>query len=125
MGETAERWKIEAVLTLVRQVEVCNFFIAGQHIPAGKTRLFLEKLSFDECDVLGIVQGLEVEDYSEGPLADDKGRCRDLWVFGAYVETFETYIKLAIYVTGEAVRSICVSFHAAEWPLFYPYRKAS
>lgn len=34
------------------------------------------------------------------------------------------YIKLAVYVAGGVVRAVCVSFHEAEWPLAYPYRKA-
>ena len=32
MGTVAERWKIEAVLALVRQVEACDFFVAGESI---------------------------------------------------------------------------------------------
>ncbi|EQI15357.1 UNVERIFIED_ORG: hypothetical protein QOE_1811 [Clostridioides difficile F501] len=46
-------------------------------------------------------------------------------MFGAYVAQFETYIKFAIYVIQGTVKSICVSFHEAERPLSYPYRKAS
>ena len=39
MGTVAERWKIEAVLALVRQVEACDFFVAGEYNPSSKTRL--------------------------------------------------------------------------------------
>ena len=42
-------------------------------------------VEFDYRDVRRIMRGLEVEDYCEGPLSDDKGRPHDLWVFGAYV----------------------------------------
>ena len=82
-------------------------------------------VEFDYRDVRRIMRGLEVEDYCEGPLSDDKGRPHDLWVFGAYVAQFETYITFAIYVIQGTVKSICVSFHEAERPLSYPYRKAS
>lgn len=82
-------------------------------------------VEFDYRDVHRIMRGLEVEDYCEGPLSDDKGRPRDLWVFGAYVAKFETYIKFAVYIVQGAAKSICVSFHEAERPLSYPYRKAS
>lgn len=34
MGTVAERWKIEAVLALVRQVEACDFFVAGEYNPS-------------------------------------------------------------------------------------------
>lgn len=125
MGTVAERWKIEAVLALVRQVEACDFFVAGEYNPSSKTRAFMRLVEFDYRDVRRIMRGLEVEDYCEGPLSDDKGRPHDLWVFGAYVAQFKTYIKFAIYVIQGTVKSICVSFHEAERPLSYPYRKAS
>ena len=96
MGTVAERWKIEAVLALVRQVEACDFFVAGEYNPSSKTRAFMRLVEFDYRDVRRIMRGLEVEDYCEGPLSDDKGRPHDLWVFGAYVAQFETYIKFAI-----------------------------
>ena len=41
MGTVAERWKIEAVLALVRQVEACDFFVAGEYNPSSKTRAFM------------------------------------------------------------------------------------
>ena len=125
MGTVAERWKIEAVLALVRQVEACDFFVAGEYDPSSKTRAFMRLVEFDYRDVRRSMRGLEVEDYCEEPLSDDKGRLHDLWVFGAYVAQFETYIKFAIYVVQGTVKSICVSFHEAERPLSYPYRKAS
>ena len=123
MGGVAERWKIEAVLALVRQVKDCDFFVAGEYNPVSKTRAFMRLVEYDYCDVRRIVQGLDVEDYCEGPLPDDKGRPRDLWVFGTYVKAYETYIKFAVHVAQGMVRSICVSFHEAERPLFHPYRK--
>ena len=92
MGTVAERWKIEAVLALVRQVEACDFFVVGEYNPSSKTRAFMRLVEFDYRDVRRIMRGLEVEDYCEGPLSDDKGRPHDLWVFGAYVAQFETYI---------------------------------
>ena len=82
-------------------------------------------LDLDYSEMHKIVQLLEVEDYSAGPLVDDKGRPRDLWVFGTYIKEYETYIKFAVYIVREAVKSICVSFHEVERPLPYPYRKAS
>ena len=82
-------------------------------------------VEFDYRDVRRIMRGLEVEDYCEGPLSDDKGRPHDLWVFGAICGAIRNIYKFAIYVIQGTVKSICVSFHEAERPLSYPYRKAS
>ena len=38
---------------------------------------------------------------------------------------YEVYIKLTAYLKADDVQAVCVSFHEAEWPLVYPYRKAS
>ena len=64
MGTVAERWKIEAVLALVRQVEACDFFVAGEYNPSSKTRAFMRLVEFDYRDVRRIMRGLEVEDLS-------------------------------------------------------------
>lgn len=125
MGTVAERWKIEAVLAMVRRVQLECFHVVGSGDPENKTRAFMKALDYRIVDVHRVIQRLEVEDYSSGPLRDDKNRPRDLWVFGRYLEEYEVYIKLAAYVAGGAVRAVCVSFHEAEWPLAYPYKKAS
>ena len=59
MGTVAERWKIEAVLALVRQVEACDFFVAGEYDPSSKTRAFMRLVEFDYRDVRRIMRGLE------------------------------------------------------------------
>lgn len=124
MGEIAERWKIEAVLTLVRRTQLECFRVVGSSEPNSKTRIFMKAIGYRDVDVHQAVRELEVVDYSSSPLKDDRGRPRDLWVFGKYLEEYEVYIKLAAYLIGGDVRAVCVSFHEAEWPLTYPYKKA-
>lgn len=85
----------------------------------------MKAIDYRIADVHREVQALDVPDYSSGPLRDDKGRPRDLWVFGKFVEEYEVYIKLSAYLAEGAVRVVCVSFHEAAWPLVYPYKKAS
>lgn len=82
-------------------------------------------LGYGKSEIYAAIVGLTVEDYSLGPLPDEKGRPHDLWVFGTYLEQYETYVKLVAFVSREGVEVVCVSFHEAERPLFYPYRKAS
>lgn len=124
MGTVAERWKIEAVLTLVRQVELDRFYVVGSHTYTSKTFVFLQKAGYTDARVYDEVRSLKVEDYSAGPLRDNKRRPRDLWVFGKYIESFEVYIKFAVYASDGEIEAICVSFHEAGWPSTYPYRKA-
>lgn len=124
MGEIAERWKIEAVLTLVRHTHLERFRVVGSSEPNSKTRIFMKTIGYRDVDVHQAVRELEVVDYSSGPLKDDRGRPHDLWVFGKYLEEYEVYIKLAAYLVGGDVLTVCVSFHEAEWPLTYPYKKA-
>lgn len=124
MGTVAERWKIEAVLALVRRARFECFRVTGSGNPGSKTRAFLKAINYRDVDVYRMVQKLEVPDYSSGPLRDDRGRPRDLWVFGKFVEEYEVYIKLTVHVAEGVVWAVCVSFHEAEWPLTYPYKKA-
>lgn len=125
MGQVAERWKIEAVLALVRSTPFDRFYVAGSHTFTSKTHLFLKRIGYDNRCVHREVQGLTVRNYAAGPLLDVKGRPHDLWIFGKYISASEVYIKLVAYLCEGGVRSVCVSFHEAESPLSYPYRKAS
>ena len=55
------------------------------------------------------------------PITNILNRFGDLWVFGKDVKGQEVYIKICY---GQPNRStICVSFHIAEYPMNYPYKK--
>jgi len=68
-----------------------------------------------------IVESLVVSDYCEGPVDDEKYEERKLWVFGKYVKGQDIYIKITLGIENSNV--ICISFHIAEHPLNYPYKK--
>ena len=80
-------------------------------------------------DDLGIIRGmrkeviksLTVDDYSEGPIKNILNAWGDLWVFGKDVEGKEVYIKISYGMPNR--RAICISFHLAEYPMNYPYKK--
>lgn len=68
-----------------------------------------------------IITQLQIEDYSQGPETETQFNGKDLWVFGKIVKKQEIYIKLTISrSTGKA---ICISFHKAEHPLKFPFKK--
>jgi len=119
-GKVAERWKVEAVLALVRAVPYERFVIAGLGNPQGKTRRFMQLVGFNGLQVHETVCDLHVSNYS---LPDDKGRPHDVWVFGTYVPVCEVYVKLAAFFSSGCAQAVCVSFHEAEHRLSYPYRR--
>ena len=67
-----------------------------------------------------IVLSLEGTDFSHTTLGDvfDEGDL--LWVFGKDYKGTELYIKITIIDNG---RCLCVSFHEAEHPINYPFKK--
>jgi len=72
-------------------------------------------------DVKAILAGLEVPDYSEGPLLDAAFGGADMWVFGRKVKGYEIYIKITLGKPNNPV--ICISFHFAEYPMRYPLKE--
>lgn len=65
-----------------------------------------------------IIQELEVENYSQGPLEENQYGGTEMWVFGKVVKNDEVYIKLTI--NRNLGNAICISFHKAEFPMSYP-----
>jgi hypothetical protein len=67
-----------------------------------------------------IIEDLQVEDYSEGPLDDTLYGIASLWVFGKMVKGTEVYIKISTGRFNSQV--ICISFHDAEKAMKYPFK---
>lgn len=68
-----------------------------------------------------LILSLTIQDYCSGPGAD-KDQPGEIWVFGKEVDCQEVYIKLKIADTGSMKIAKCISFHAARYPLIYPYK---
>ena len=67
---------------------------------------------------------LTPEDYCEGPKDDDdSSRGGEVWIFGMTIGDQEVYIKLKVVGEEPFDMAICLSFHPAERPLNYPFRK--
>lgn len=45
----------------------------------------------------------------------------DMWVFGVIIKRNEIYIKITLGLENSQV--ICISFHTAEHPLSFPFKK--
>ena len=95
--------------------------------PRDKNREILIGLGLTLTDQWKILLDLTEEDYVSGP-EPDRTRRGDVWMFGVNVQMVELYIKLQIaeYTpldTNMLVRQpVCISFHAAEFPLRYPLK---
>jgi hypothetical protein len=66
---------------------------------------------------------LTVEDYCSGP-HPDRDFPGDVWIFGTAVEDREVYIKLKLVTRRGIDFPHCLSFHTAEFQLYYPYKRS-
>jgi len=64
-----------------------------------------------------IIKEIEVDDYVETIDAIGFG---DMWVFGKDYDGTELYIKISMGNTNN--RTICISFHTAEFPMKYAFK---
>ena len=86
----------------------------------GKNVQTLIDLELRPIDRKAILETLDVNDYSEGPLPETFFGGMEMWVFGKMVKKTEVYIKITMGVMGGSV--ICISFHVAEHKMKYPLR---
>jgi len=75
-------------------------------------------LNITRIERMEVVKSIEVEDYSEGPIRDVLHDFGEMWVFGKDVNDREVYIKITMGKPN--LRTICISFHAAEHPMKFP-----
>jgi hypothetical protein len=81
----------------------------------------LAKLGLTKKNLKEEVMTLSVENYCEGP-EPNRDRSGDVWIFGKQIAGKEIYVKLKIAQVGKFKIAKCLSFHAANFPLCYPYR---
>ncbi|MED9996758.1 MAG: toxin [Paludibacteraceae bacterium] len=87
----------------------------------GKNLQALAELDITSNYRLEVIKTIQVEDYSEGPIANSLNQCGDLWVFGKDVKGHEVYIKISLGIPNN--KTICISFHKAEYNMSYPFKK--
>jgi hypothetical protein len=69
------------------------------------------------------ILGLTYRQYLSGPEqeTDSNFRPGDVYLFGLLIEGVEYYVKLKLVGQDGAEWCVCISFHPAERPLYYPY----
>ena len=80
----------------------------------------LLNLEMSPADRRKIIEAIHPIDYSEGPLDDNLYGIASMWVFGKQVKKQEFYIKISMGRPNSNV--ICISFHASEHPMKYPFK---
>ena len=87
----------------------------------GKNQQTLHDLEISPAKRKEIIGSLKAEDYSQGPLDEKMHGILPMWVFGKQVKKKEVYIKVSMGIENN--RAVCISFHIAEHPLNYPFKK--
>ena len=82
----------------------------------------LAKLDILPYERDGVLKNLVVNDYSDGPLEETQHGGETMWVFGKRIKTEEVYIKITLGIPDNA--AICISFHIAEHPMKYPFKRS-
>lgn len=101
-----------------QKVEIFDIIILNDREKNAKTQA---ELGLSPNAQREIIKEIQVDDYSEGPIKNILNTWGDLWVFGKDVNEQEVYIKIAYGRPNS--KAICVSFHIAEFPMNYPYKK--
>ena len=101
-----------------QKVEVFDIIILNDREKNAKTQAALELTPYSQREV---IKSIVVEDYSEGPIKNLLNSWGALWVFGKDVKGQEVYIKISYGMPNS--HAICISFHIAEYPMNYPYKK--
>lgn len=87
----------------------------------GKNQQFLLDQEIAPSKRKEIIRRLKVEDYVDGPLEEQMHNLPEMWVFGKQWKETEIYIKISLGRKDSSV--VCISFHDAEYPLSYPFKK--
>ncbi|RED91914.1 type II toxin-antitoxin system MqsR family toxin [Marinoscillum furvescens] len=88
----------------------------------GKNFNTLTALDIRPVDREQVLDELVADDYSEGPKPEDWYGSKEMWVFGKQMKGEEIYIKITL--GAEGAKTICISFHIAEYPMSYPLKKS-
>jgi len=86
----------------------------------GKNAQALLDLEISPIKRKEVIEKLNTEDYSEGPLEEKMSGILPMWVFGKEVKEIEVYIKISMGKANSNV--ICISFHPSEHPMNYPFK---
>lgn len=111
--------EVETYLTELKvKVEIFGILYRDDR---GKNQQTLHDLEISPARRKEIITGLKVVDYSEGPLEEKMHGILPMWIFGKEVKGREIYIKISMGLENN--KAVCISFHIAEYPMNYQFKK--
>lgn len=110
------RTEVEAFLRqFIPKLDIFGIIVLNRE----KNQEALRLLGLTEMARKEVIKTIEVNDYVE--TIRDAVSYGDMWVFGKDLDGTELYIKIAL---GEPnSRTICISFHQAEHPVNYAFKR--
>jgi hypothetical protein len=92
-------------------------------IPRKENQAALTNLGLTKKNRTDEIMTLSLSDYCDGPKPDQNpNKPGKIWVFGKSIGGKEVYIKLKIAQVGNQKIAKCLSFHAADYPLCFPFK---
>jgi hypothetical protein len=113
-----EHDQVALFLKLLKDCAACNFRLERRP----ENMATLARLGMTITDARERILALTPADYVEGPKPRSENSSQEAWVFGLRIREVSVYVKLSIRL--EPARCVCVSFHEAEWPMVFPYRRS-
>lgn len=114
--------------------EVAGFLKEFKRVALDRGKFYLVRRAERNKDIITLgltrqncideIVDLSVADYCKGPEADND-RAGEVWVFGKSIAGREVYIKLKVADVGCEKIAKCISFHVAEYPMCYPFKKGN
>lgn len=114
---TATRMQVQAFLGKLGRAEAKAITILMRK----KTVDFLAEMEMQREDVIPRLFGLTVSDYSYGPSPSDWPQGGDVWTFGDICNERQVYVKLCISKLPPGHSMVCMSYHAPEQSMRFPY----
>ncbi|TKK65432.1 toxin [Ilyomonas limi] len=112
----------EEVEAFLRQLRDKIRFFDVAYRPRDKNTNTLAELDILPFERTEYLKNLTVEDYYDGPKNDTYDFTKpDYYEFGVSIKGIEVYIKVSLGLPNKRVD--CMSFHKAERPITYPYKK--
>jgi hypothetical protein len=108
----------------LKELKNCQSIYVVDERQDGKNDETLTILGITPKQRIEEIKALNVENYYRGPTPDHEKPSHSFWEFGKRVKGEEIYIKVKICRTSKGGKyAKCLSFHFAEKPIAYKFKK--
>ncbi len=112
--------EVRRFLRTFKEIAASRGIYIGDREEMDKT---LISLGLTKANCKDEIMSLSVLDYSSGPDPDfSRPGTAPFWIFGKMIKSEEIYIKLKVVESSNRESALCISFHTAKEPLYYPFK---